>query len=94
MFCNGNSCIGTSLSNIKTGEGFEYLCQITDVVSGVVLAQCMMEHIKAELVGNQAGDEKMADTLGNYTSQQFHKSVYILGGDGPAQGKKQPPALQ
>ena len=35
---------------IKTGEGFEYLCKIKDVVSGVVLGESMMEHMKAELV--------------------------------------------
>ena len=33
-----------------SGEGFEYLCKIKDVVSGVVLAESMTEHMKAELV--------------------------------------------
>lgn len=42
--------ITSDITYIKTGEGFEYLCKIKDVVSGVVLAESMMEHMKAELV--------------------------------------------
>ena len=42
--------ITSDITYIKTGEGFEYLCKIKDVVSGVVLAESMMEQMKAELV--------------------------------------------
>ena len=42
--------ITSDITYIKTGEGYEYLCKIKDVVSGVVLAESMMEHMKAELV--------------------------------------------
>jgi putative transposase len=42
--------ITSDITYIKTGEGFEYLCKIKDVASGVVLAESMMEHMKAELV--------------------------------------------
>lgn len=42
--------ITSDITYIKTGEGFEYLCKIKDVVSGIVLAESMMEHMKAELV--------------------------------------------
>lgn len=42
--------ITSDITYIKTGVGFEYLCQIKDVMSGVVLAESMMEHMKAELV--------------------------------------------
>lgn len=42
--------ITSDITYVKTGEGFEYLCKIKDVVSGVVLAESMMEHMKAELV--------------------------------------------
>jgi putative transposase len=40
----------SDISYIRTGEGFEYLCQVKDVVSGVVLASSMMPRMKAELV--------------------------------------------
>lgn len=42
--------ITSDITYIKTGEGFEYLCKIKDVVSGVVLGESMMEHMKADLV--------------------------------------------
>lgn len=42
--------ITSDITYIKTGEGFEYLCKIKDVVSGVVLGESMMEHMKEELV--------------------------------------------
>lgn len=42
--------ITSDITYIKTGEGFEYLCKIKDVVSGVVLGASMMEHMKEELV--------------------------------------------
>ena len=42
--------ISSDISYVRTGEGFEYVCQIRDVVSGIVLAHTMSDHMKAELV--------------------------------------------
>lgn len=42
--------ICSDISYIRTAEGFDYLCQIKDVVSGVVLAESMADHMKSELV--------------------------------------------
>ena len=42
--------ITSDITYIKTGEGFEYLCKVKDVVSGVVLGESMMDNMKAELV--------------------------------------------
>ena len=42
--------ISSDISYIRTAEGFEYLCQIKDVVSGLVLGESMSEHMRSELV--------------------------------------------
>ncbi len=42
--------ITSDITYIKTGEGFEYLCKVKDVVSGMVLGESMMDNMKAELV--------------------------------------------
>ena len=42
--------LSSDISYIRTGEGFEYLCQIKDVKSGIILAQSMEHHMRAELV--------------------------------------------
>lgn len=42
--------LSSDISYIRTGEGFDYLCQIKDVKSGIVLAESMSERMKAELV--------------------------------------------
>ena len=42
--------LSSDISYIRTKEGFEYLCQVKDVVSGVILAQSMSDRMKAELV--------------------------------------------
>ena len=42
--------LSSDISYIRTTEGFEYLCQVRDVVSGIVLAHKMSDHMKAELV--------------------------------------------
>jgi len=42
--------ISSDISYIRTDEGFEYLCQIRDVASGMILAAGMSDHMKAELV--------------------------------------------
>jgi len=44
--------LSSDISYIRTKEGFEYLCQIKDVASGLVLAQSMSERIKADLVAD------------------------------------------
>ena len=42
--------LSSDISYIRTKAGFEYLCQVKDVVSGVVLAYSMSERMKADLV--------------------------------------------
>jgi putative transposase len=42
--------LSSDISYIRTKEGFDYLCQVKDVVSGVVLGESMSERMKAELV--------------------------------------------
>jgi len=42
--------ISSDISYIRTGEGFEYLCQIKDVKSGIVLSHGTSERMKSELV--------------------------------------------
>ena len=42
--------LSSDISYIRTKEGFEYLCQVKDVASGMILAQTMSERMKADLV--------------------------------------------
>jgi len=42
--------ITSDISYIRTGEGFEYLCKIKDVVSGIVLDHRTAGHMRSELV--------------------------------------------
>jgi putative transposase len=42
--------LSSDITYIRTQEGFEYLCQVKDVVSGVILAQSMSNRMKADLV--------------------------------------------
>jgi len=42
--------LSSDISYIRTGEGFDYLCQIKDVVSGVILAWNMSKRMKSDLV--------------------------------------------
>lgn len=42
--------LSSDISYVRTQEGFEYLCQIRDVASGVELASTMADHMRAELV--------------------------------------------
>ncbi|MHB1455155.1 MAG: DDE-type integrase/transposase/recombinase [Saccharofermentanales bacterium] len=44
--------ISSDISYIRTDEGFGYICQVRDVVSNVVLAECMADHMKSELVAD------------------------------------------
>ncbi len=42
--------LSSDISYIRTGEGFDYLCQIRDVQTNTVLASCQSENMKADLV--------------------------------------------
>lgn len=42
--------LSSDISYIRTGEGFDYLCQIRDVYTNVVLASCQEKRMKKELV--------------------------------------------
>lgn len=42
--------LSSDISYIRTGEGFDYLCQIRDVYTNTVLASCQAENMKKELV--------------------------------------------
>jgi len=42
--------LSSDISYIRTGEGFDYLCQIRDVCSNTVLASCQAENMKKDLV--------------------------------------------
>ena len=42
--------LSSDISYIRTGEGFDYLCQVRDVLTNTVLAECQSEKMKAELV--------------------------------------------
>ena len=42
--------ITSDISYIRTSEGFQYLCKVKDVATGIVLAHTMADHMKAELV--------------------------------------------
>jgi len=44
--------VSSDISYIRTKEGFEYLCQVKDVASGIVLAHSMSERMKAGLVAD------------------------------------------
>ena len=42
--------LSSDISYIRTGEGFVYLCEIRDIVSGVILSTSMSDRMKADLV--------------------------------------------
>lgn len=42
--------LSSDISYVRTGEGFDYLCQVRDVFTNTVLAECQSERMKAELV--------------------------------------------
>ena len=42
--------LSSDISYIRTKEGFEYLCQVKDIASGLILAQVMSNRMKADLV--------------------------------------------
>jgi putative transposase len=47
--------LSSDISYIRTDEGFDYLCQIKDVASGVILAWSMGERMKSDLVTSTIG---------------------------------------
>ena len=82
--------VSSDISYIKTGEGFEYLCQIKDVRSGIVLAESMMEHMKADLVVETLRSAMMrwhfpegtifhSDRGSQYTSSALRKQLNRYG---------------
>jgi len=42
--------LSSDISYIRTKEGYEYLCEVKDVYSGVILSERMSERMKADLV--------------------------------------------
>lgn len=42
--------ITSDISYVRTSEGFDYLCKVRDVATGIVLAHTMANNMKAELV--------------------------------------------
>lgn len=42
--------LSSDISYVRTGEGFDYLCQIRDIYTGIVLASCQDNNMKKELV--------------------------------------------
>ena len=42
--------LSSDISYIRTGEGFDYLCQVRDVMTNTVLGECHSQTMKAELV--------------------------------------------
>ena len=42
--------LSSDITYIRTGEGFDYLCQIRDVCTNTVLAQCQQERMTKDLV--------------------------------------------
>jgi putative transposase len=42
--------LSSDISYIRTGEGFEYLCQVRDVMSGLVLGWSISDRMKSDIV--------------------------------------------
>lgn len=82
--------LSSDISYIPTDEGFLYLCQIKDVVSNVILAECMSERMTRELVLNtiKAAHKRYGLTSGTifhsdrgsqYTSRDVKELLAKLG---------------
>ena len=82
--------ISSDISYIRTGEGFDYLCQIRDVFTNTVLASCQAENMKKELVLQtlQAAQDRWhlpadvifhSDRGSQYTAEDVMKKVSEYG---------------
>ena len=82
--------LSSDISYIRTGEGFDYLCQIRDVYSNTVLAFCQAENMKKELVLKTlkaaqdrwhlpAGVIFHSDRGSQYTSAEVMAQVTVYG---------------
>lgn len=82
--------LSSDISYIPTGEGFLYMCQIKDIVSGVILAQCMSSQMNKELVLNtiKAAHKRYdlgegtifhSDRGSQYTSKEVKELLCELG---------------
>lgn len=82
--------LSSDISYIRTGEGFDYLCQIRDICSNTVLASCQAKNMKKELVLQtlQAAQERWrlpagiifhSDRGSQYTSDEVMKRVASYG---------------
>lgn len=84
------TAISSDISYIPTDEGFLYLCQIKDIVSNVILAECMSERMTRDLVLNtiraahmryrlSAGTIFHSDRGSQYTSSDVKELLALLG---------------
>ena len=82
--------ITSDISYIRTAEGFEYLCKIKDVASGIVLAYTMADRMKTDLVTETikkakkrwnlpAGCIHHSDLGSQYTSESVTKLLQEYG---------------
>ena len=82
--------ITSDISYIRTSEGFEYLCKVKDVATGIVLAHTMANHMKAELVTETIKKAKKrwllpkdcihhSDLGSQYTAEVTQKLLKSLG---------------
>lgn len=82
--------ITSDISYVRTAEGFEYLCKIRDVASGIVLAHSMSANMKAELVTKTIKKAKRrwelaegcihhSDLGAQYTAQETQDLLRELG---------------
>jgi putative transposase len=80
----------SDISYIRTGEGFEYLCQIKDVASGIALGWSMSPRMGAEIVVDTlhkalsrwdipAGSIFHSDRGSQYTSERVKRSLTERG---------------
>ena len=84
------TALSSDISYIPTDEGFLYLCQIKDIVSNVILAECMSERMNRELVlntiraahkryGLAPGTIFHSDRGSQYTSSEVKQLLSKLG---------------
>jgi putative transposase len=80
----------SDISYIRTGEGFEYLCQIKDVASGIALGWSMSPRLGAEIVAVTlqkalsrwdipAGSIFHSDRGSQYTSERVRRLLSVRG---------------